>query len=368
MWAEHDRLEREKQAQAERERLEREKGAAAQAEHEQLEREKELAAQAEQERPALEFPTMVDTNSKYEYPLYVLTLGKAQEFEVLRHHLSQTPTVKRVFHEDSSHHAFGEIGGGLVNTIFIDPFSMWGGVDDATFFIFHVRLESPQIVFVLFVNPHELETRQSELFAELPDSLTRRESDFFAKERSRLSHYFRLGRNVSSPTFTKDLSNIISKCQQWHQTFVNSRPERSLFEYDVALSFAGEERQYAERIAEVLKAHGVRVFYDTFEQANLWGKNLYEHLHEVYSKKARFCIVLVSRSYAAKMWTVHERRAAQDRALQERDREYILPVRVDDTELPGLPRSIAYLSMSSGAPHICKLFIKKLGGVLGKLA
>lgn len=60
----------------------------------------------------------------------------------------------------------------------------------------------------------------------------------------------------------------------------------------------------------------LRVFYDAFEQADLWGKDLYEHLFDVYAEQSRYCILLVSRAYAEKMWTVHERRAAQERVLK----------------------------------------------------
>jgi hypothetical protein len=44
------------------------------------------------------------------------------------------------------------------------------------------------------------------------------------------------------------------------------------FQYDVALSFAGEQRSFVQSLAYMLKAHGVRVFYDNDEQSNLWGK------------------------------------------------------------------------------------------------
>jgi len=39
--------------------------------------------------------------------------------------------------------------------------------------------------------------------------------------------------------------------------------------YDIALSFAGENRAYVEEVAAGLKAAGVKVFYDAFEKANL---------------------------------------------------------------------------------------------------
>lgn len=37
-------------------------------------------------------------------------------------------------------------------------------------------------------------------------------------------------------------------------------------EYDVALSFAGEDRAYVEMLAEQLKARGITVFYDRYDR------------------------------------------------------------------------------------------------------
>lgn len=50
------------------------------------------------------------------------------------------------------------------------------------------------------------------------------------------------------------------------------------FAYDVALSFAGEDRAHAEKLAQLLKAKGIKVFYDEAEAADLWGKDLIAHL------------------------------------------------------------------------------------------
>ena len=54
------------------------------------------------------------------------------------------------------------------------------------------------------------------------------------------------------------------------------------YSFDIALSFAGEDRQYVEEVAKVLRLMGFRVFYDKYETVSLWGKNLYTHLSEVY--------------------------------------------------------------------------------------
>ena len=54
--------------------------------------------------------------------------------------------------------------------------------------------------------------------------------------------------------------------------------DRGSREYDVSLSFTGEDREYVEQVASGLRHQGVRVFYDRYEEANLWGKDLCVHL------------------------------------------------------------------------------------------
>ena len=133
------------------------------------------------------------------------------------------------------------------------------------------------------------------------------------------------------------------------------------FDYEVAISFAGEDRGVAERIAGLLKADGVKVFYDKYEEADLWGKDLYEHLADIYSNKARFCLVPISAHYAKKLWTVHELRNAFVRSFQENE-EYILPLMLDDTRIPGIRKTIGYQDLrSSSVEKIVELVKAKLG-------
>jgi hypothetical protein len=132
------------------------------------------------------------------------------------------------------------------------------------------------------------------------------------------------------------------------------------FKYDVCLSFAGEDREYVEAVASYLRAAGVAVFYDRYHESDLWGKNLYEHLSRVYRDEARYCVMFISQYYAAKLWTSHERRSAQERAFRESE-EYILPVRFDDTEVPGLATTTGYLNIRSrSAEDLASLIVTKL--------
>jgi TIR domain len=131
--------------------------------------------------------------------------------------------------------------------------------------------------------------------------------------------------------------------------------------YDVAISFAGEDRECAEALAEALKRRGVTVFYDGYEKAALFGKNLYTHLSDVYQNQARYCVMFLSKHYAKKAWTNHEREAAQARAFREHE-EYILPVRLDDTEIPGILPTIGYLKWPpESSDSIADAILIKLG-------
>jgi hypothetical protein len=130
--------------------------------------------------------------------------------------------------------------------------------------------------------------------------------------------------------------------------------------YDVAFSFAGEDRVYVEAVAENLRTQGIKVFYDAWEEAELWGKNLYTRLDDVYQNQARFTVLFASQHYAEKLWTNHELQSAQARAFRERE-EYVLPARFDDTQIPGVRSTIAYIDLRRKTPQeLAQLIAAKL--------
>lgn len=129
-------------------------------------------------------------------------------------------------------------------------------------------------------------------------------------------------------------------------------------QFEIALSFAGEDREYVDRVANLLRDSGITVFYDLFEEASLWGKNLYDYLSEIYQNKALFTIMFISEHYARKMWTNHERQAMQARAFQEHQ-EYILPARFDDTPIPGVLPTVGYVSLQAKTPEVFVETIKR---------
>ena len=117
------------------------------------------------------------------------------------------------------------------------------------------------------------------------------------------------------------------------------------FIYDVAISFAGEDRRVARDLATRLFARNYRVYYDEFYRADLLGVNLRERLDAVYGEQSEHCIIVVSESYATKVWTRLEFKSAMDAAFMRRRDDYVIPLRLDDAELPGLRPTISYLDL-----------------------
>lgn len=132
------------------------------------------------------------------------------------------------------------------------------------------------------------------------------------------------------------------------------------YEYDVTLSVAGPDREYAQQLHDVLVANDIRVFYDEAFEASIWGKDLATTLFDLCNNKARYFVLFVSRAYQDRIWTMHELRSALDRAVREKGSEYILPVRIDDIELRGLSPSIAYVSIDKGIEWIAEKLIEKI--------
>lgn len=130
--------------------------------------------------------------------------------------------------------------------------------------------------------------------------------------------------------------------------------------FHIALSFAGEDRTYVEKVAKELRENDVSLFYDKFDEVSLWGRDLYTYLRYIYQNKAYFTVIFISEHYKNKRWTNHERESAQARAFSE-NREYILPARFDDTEIPGMLPTTGYIKLDKISPkEFASLIIEKL--------
>jgi hypothetical protein len=161
-------------------------------------------------------------------------------------------------------------------------------------------------------------------------------------------------------TYLSGLDSAVGQPAQERSPHAGTPQPPSITNYDVALSFAGEDRKYARELAQLLTDSNFAVFYDEYEQSTLWGRNLYTHLSDIYQNKARYCVMFISEHYAKKLWTKRERESAQARAFRESE-EYILPLRLDDTVLPGLEETVGYIDLRhNSVHHVFELLTKKL--------
>lgn len=133
--------------------------------------------------------------------------------------------------------------------------------------------------------------------------------------------------------------------------------KKQQYEYDVAFSFAGEDRAYADKVAKILKACKINIFYDDFENNKLWGEDLYKLLAEVYSKKSKFVVIFISEHYVKKKWTKHELKYICDGIFNEKIK--LLPVKLDNTEISEIPTTTGYLEKIE-PEKLAYLILKKI--------
>ncbi|MGI9256684.1 MAG: TIR domain-containing protein [Salinispira sp.] len=131
--------------------------------------------------------------------------------------------------------------------------------------------------------------------------------------------------------------------------------------YHVALSYASEQKEYVDKVAEVLQSLNVRYFYDKNEEVPLWGKNLPEVFQNVFEGgQSHFVVVFVSEEYIEKFFPKIELGFSISRQIQEK-KEYILPVRFDDSKIPGLPGTLKYIDLQGVTPkNLANKIVEKL--------
>ncbi len=115
--------------------------------------------------------------------------------------------------------------------------------------------------------------------------------------------------------------------------------------FDAAISFAGDDRDVAGRIAMELKRYNLSVIFDEFFHADMVGRSLSEYLESVFASKASHCIMLFSDR--------NEYRPIPDRghcgvlADALTDTGYLIPIRLDATNVPGLSGDTCHLDLQT---------------------
>ncbi|WP_170323756.1 toll/interleukin-1 receptor domain-containing protein [Cryptosporangium phraense] len=121
-------------------------------------------------------------------------------------------------------------------------------------------------------------------------------------------------------------------------------------DWEVALSYAGAQREYVERVATELGRLGVRCFFDRHQLAEIWGENLSDELVRIYGSQAAVVIVFGSAEYVQSSHTIAELTAASRGEFQA-PRPRVLAARFDDTPVPGISDDQAWIDLRGIAPE-----------------
>ena len=114
--------------------------------------------------------------------------------------------------------------------------------------------------------------------------------------------------------------------------------------YDIAVSYASEQRTYIERFVKRLMSNGLMVYYDRNEKTKMVGKILDQELHRIYIDEAINCALFLSNEYINKPITKYESQIILSQSLYKAEYMYIF--KFDESlTIPGLNRNFVYSSI-----------------------
>lgn len=136
------------------------------------------------------------------------------------------------------------------------------------------------------------------------------------------------------------------------------------YQYDLAVSFAGEQREYVASFVDECKQRALTVFYDADMTIDYWGTNFIFAFRRLYGgRDPRYVVPFISAEYLAKPYPIDEFAAAVEQSFHRND-VYILPVVVGAVTVPPelLNPAIGYLRADDHTPaQLADAMLTKLG-------
>jgi hypothetical protein len=120
------------------------------------------------------------------------------------------------------------------------------------------------------------------------------------------------------------------------------KEDNKFYQYDVAISFAGENRELARFIAESLEELDVPIFFDEQFEANFLGKTWARQFQEIFSEKSRLVVCILDKHHLEKIWPTFERELFMPRIAEES----VIPIFLDGTKFPGVPQDLVGIKFS----------------------
>jgi hypothetical protein len=118
------------------------------------------------------------------------------------------------------------------------------------------------------------------------------------------------------------------------------------YEWDFAISFAGENRELAREIVYQLELLDASVFFDEHYEANFLGRVWREQFRRIFTERSRFVVCLLDVHHDRKIWPTFERECFAPRV---KDGE-VIPIYLDDTLFPGISRDLVGIEFKKQSP------------------
>lgn len=128
--------------------------------------------------------------------------------------------------------------------------------------------------------------------------------------------------------------------------------------YDIAISYANEQKSYVKKLAEALLNHHMRIFADFLEPNRFWGEDLPTELRKIYHDECKYILIILSKEYAQKGFSQFEGKVASERHITG-DKFFV--IKYDDVTLPWLNTSIGYIDSSAyNETELAALLVDKI--------
>jgi hypothetical protein len=114
------------------------------------------------------------------------------------------------------------------------------------------------------------------------------------------------------------------------------------YEFDFAVSFAGENRDLARHIAQSIEILDANVFFDEEYEANYLGKTWSKEFLRIFGSASRLVVCLLDTHHKEKIWPTFERECFQPR-VADGD---VIPIFLDDTVFPAIPKDTVGIKYS----------------------
>ena len=133
---------------------------------------------------------------------------------------------------------------------------------------------------------------------------------------------------------------------------------KKLTKYDIAISFTENDTAIANQVATALRKKGFSVYF--YKNINQIAKDLDKITQTVYGNRSNYGLVILSKNYKQKTWTMREWKLLQEAKRKRRIKE-IFVIKLDGhLHLPGLKKSVIYHKWNNDPKEIAKLIRERV--------